>query len=69
MINQDDVQNVENKNILFKPKPMAMEQEIEMKAPEGIIVTNSFLNRSSMMTYSKIYIIINIVYAVSAQRQ
>jgi hypothetical protein len=52
MINQDDIQN-ENKNILFKPKPMAIEQEVEMKAPEGLNVTNSLLNRSSMMTYSK----------------
>ncbi len=47
-MNLDD-QN--NKNILFKPKPMAVEEEIETNLMHNN--TQSFLNRSSMMTYSK----------------
>ncbi len=47
-MNLDDQQN---KNILFKPKPFAEEEEIETN--KMLNNTQSFLNRSSMMTYSK----------------
>ena len=40
-----------NKNILFKPKPVEIEEEIDTN--QMMNNTQSFLNRSSMMTYSK----------------
>lgn len=40
-----------NKNVLFKPKTLPVEEEI--KTNSMLNNTQSFLNRSSMMTYSK----------------
>jgi hypothetical protein len=62
-MNQDsnmiDEQQKENKNILFKPKPITFEEEVvdtkmaEINNMNNLNNTQSFLNRSSMMTYSK----------------
>ncbi len=47
-MNLDDLPN---KNILFKPTPVEIEEEIETNQMHNN--THSILNRSSMMTYSK----------------
>jgi hypothetical protein len=47
-------EQIENKNILFKPKPITCEEEVvETHLPQDLNNTASYLNRSSMMTYSK----------------
>jgi hypothetical protein len=45
-----NLDEAKSKNILFKPRPIDIEEEINTNTNQ---TNQSFLNRSSMMTYSK----------------
>jgi len=51
----NDVNKTKESNILFKPTYEKMEIEDKLRANKTLINQTSVLNRSSMMTYGKMY--------------